>query len=189
MVDSGLEGKDVWLSGTKVLPSDNYDERPHNCEVELIIIHAISLPPEQFGGGYIEKFFTNSLSWDVHEYFQEIRDLKVSSHLLVDRQGEITQFVDLNKRAWHAGESAWKGKKGCNDFSIGIELEGSDSQSYEQAQYSSLVGLVARIFGFYPRIDIDSIVGHSDVSPGRKTDPGPFFDWDYLRAEIAKISC
>ena len=188
MANKGMEGKNVWLSGTKVLPSDNYDDRPHHCEVELIIIHAISLPPEQFGGGHIEKFFTNSLNWGEHEYFEKIRSLRVSSHLFVDRLGEVTQFVDLNKRAWHAGESAWEGRKGCNDFSIGIELEGSDSQPYESDQYLSLVDLLVSIFGLYPRVTIDAVVGHSDVSPDRKTDPGPFFDWDYLRAEIGKFS-
>ncbi len=188
MGNKGMEGNKVWLSGIKVLPSDNYDDRPTHCDVDLIIIHAISLPPEQFGGGYIEKFFTNSLNWGEHEYFERIRGLKVSSHLLVDRLGAVTQFVDLNKRAWHAGESVWEGRNGCNDFSIGIELEGSDSQPYEREQYLSLVGLLRSIFGLYPRVSIDSVVGHCDVSPDRKTDPGPFFDWDYLRAEIDKFS-
>ena len=188
MADSGMEARNGWLYGTKVLASDNYDDRPPHCEVELVIIHAISLPPEQFGGGHIEKFFTNSLDWNEHKYFEKIRDLRVSSHLLVDRLGGVLQFVDLNKRAWHAGKSAWEGRNSCNDFSIGIELEGSDSQPYEREQYSSLAGLLVSIFGLYPRVNIDAVVGHCDVSPNRKTDPGPFFDWDYLRAEIAKFS-
>lgn len=169
---------DFWLDNVRCVESPNYDERPHGSEIDLLVIHAISLPPSKFGGGYIEQLFTNSLDPNQHPYFQEIRDLNVSSHLLIDRNGELTQFVALNHRAWHAGDSEFCGRKVCNDFSIGIELEGCDDSGFESAQYAQLAGITRFIQQQWPVIQRSNIVGHSEISPGRKTDPGPCFDWD-----------
>ena len=185
MTSLNIETK--WLSGIRRVPSENCDQRPLKTEVELVVLHAISLPPEKFGGNYIEDFFTNSLDWSADSYFNGLRDLKVSSHLFVDRAGHVTQFVELDKRAWHAGKSYWKGREACNDFSIGIELEGCDSLPFEAVQYDSLVGLLIRVFAIYPSLKIDSIVGHNEIAPDRKTDPGPLFDWELLRKKIAKL--
>ncbi len=143
----------------------------------MLVVHGISLPPGAFGGGEIEALFTNSLDWDADPYFGEIRGLQVSAHLLVRRDGEVVQFVPFNERAWHAGESRFHGRARCNDFSIGIELEGEDETPYTDAQYECLVAIVAAIEQAYPDISNRNIVGHSDIAPGRKTDPGPAFDW------------
>lgn len=164
--------------------SPNYDARPQNTEVDLLVIHNISLPPEEFGGAYIEQLFTNSLNPDEHPYFAEIAHLRVSSHLLIKRNGGLTQFVNLLDRAWHAGESSWCGRDGCNDYSIGIELEGSDNQKFTEQQYQSLCALTEILLESFPKISAERIVGHSDIAPGRKTDPGPFFDWDRYRSNL-----
>ncbi len=169
---------DLWLTDIRHIESPNFDERPENTTIDLLVIHAISLPPNQFGGEFIEQLFTNNLDPNKHEYFKEISDLKVSAHLLIDRKGDVTQFVPLNKRAWHAGKSIFCGREVCNDFSIGIELEGSDESEFETIQYEKLVKLTQFIQKTYPNIKKTNIVGHSDIAPGRKTDPGPYFDWD-----------
>ncbi|MDX1404195.1 MAG: 1,6-anhydro-N-acetylmuramyl-L-alanine amidase AmpD [Woeseiaceae bacterium] len=161
-------------------PSPNQDDRPAGARPELIIIHGISLPPGEFGGPFVRQLFTNSLDWDSHPYFAEIRELRVSSHLFIDRNGEIVQFVPFERRAWHAGESCFRGRETCNDFSIGIELEGDDDTPYEDEQYRQLIAAIKAIRKRYPQITARHIAGHCDVSPGRKSDPGPAFDWSRL---------
>lgn len=170
----------------KQIPSPNFSERPPATLPELIVIHAISLPPMHFGGGFIESFFTNQLDPLVHPYFETIKDLRVSAHLLINRKGEMIQFVDLDKRAFHAGVSEYKGRFQCNDFSIGIELEGGDTLAFEEAQYQTLVGVTAALLSYFPSLTLDGICGHSDIAPGRKTDPGPFFDWDFFKMSLGK---
>jgi len=165
------------LADARQCPSPNQGKRPAGGEVSLLVIHNISLPPGQFGGGYIEQFFTNTLSADEHSYFTEIADLQVSSHLLIDRQGEVVQFVPFSQRAWHAGDSSFAGCDNCNDYSIGIELEGTDTEPYSDKQYQSLLQVCQQLLVSYPALSAERIVGHSDISPGRKTDPGPAFDW------------
>jgi len=166
-----------WLAQARSCPSPNWGERPVDSEVSLLVIHNISLPPGQFGGAYIEQFFTNALNADEHSYFAEIAELQVSAHFLIDREGEVVQFVPLAQRAWHAGESSFAGCTNCNDYSIGIELEGTDTEAYSDKQYQSLVRLSRELLAAYPALTAERIVGHSDISPGRKTDPGPAFDW------------
>lgn len=158
-------------------PSPNQDERPDGSEPELVIIHGISLPPGEFGGPYIESLFTNCLDGTAHPYFREIEGLQVSSHLLIRRDGELIQFVPFERRAWHAGLSQFRGRSCCNDYSIGIELEGTDDSPYTDEQYRQLVAVIQAIIATYPRISARRIAGHCDVAPGRKTDPGPAFDW------------
>jgi AmpD protein len=162
------------------LPSSHCDARPLETIVDMIVIHGISLPPGQFNTGAIEKFFGGKLDKLAHPYFENIADMQVSAHLLVSRQGVITQFVPFQQRAWHAGQSWFQGRGGCNDFSIGIELEGTDDTPYEQVQYQQLVNIIEVLQEAYPAITRERIVGHSDIAPGRKTDPGPFFDWTHL---------
>lgn len=161
-------------------PSPNCDARPLDGAPELIVIHSISLPPGKFGGGYIDALFTNSLDPDEHPYFAAIQTLKVSSHFLIRRNGELVQYVPLNQRAWHAGQSSYEGRERCNDFSIGIELEGQDDVPYDERQYVNLVKVVQALIASYPGLSSDRIAGHSDIAPGRKTDPGEAFDWDRL---------
>lgn len=162
-------------------PSPHHDERPDQDNIDLIVIHGISLPPNEFGTGAIEAFFCGTLNTDLHPYYKTIADLKVSSHLLIKRDGEIVQFVPFNKRAWHAGVSQFRDKSRCNDFSIGIELEGADDIAYEPIQYQQLATVILQLQDVYPAITKDRIVGHSDIAPGRKTDPGPAFNWSYLK--------
>ncbi|HSZ07104.1 MAG TPA: 1,6-anhydro-N-acetylmuramyl-L-alanine amidase AmpD [Steroidobacteraceae bacterium] len=178
-VETGL------MRGAVQVPSPNCDARPPGVDAELIVVHGISLPPGEFGGPWIERFFTNSLPRDMHPYFAEIGGLKVSSHLLVARDGSLTQFVKFTDRAWHAGESRYGGRVACNDFSIGVELEGVDTAAYEAAQYDTLGEVVAALCDAYPRLSPDRIVGHSDIAPGRKTDPGPAFDWERAHRRVA----
>jgi len=159
-------------------PSPNRDARPAPCEVSLVVVHGISLPPGQFGGDAIERLFTNGLDTGAHPYFTSITELRVSAHFLVRRDGALIQFVPCSERAWHAGQSAWRGRQRCNDFSVGIELEGCDDIPYAGAQYAMLARLVRAVARRYP---IEDVVGHSDVAPGRKTDPGPGFDWARLQ--------
>ena len=158
-------------------PSPNQDERPAGAEPELVVIHGISLPPGQYGGPYIEALFTNSLDPDEHPYFSEIDGLRVSSHLLIRRDGAVVQFVPFQRRAWHAGDSSFRGHSCCNDFSIGVELEGTDDSPYTDEQYEQLVLVVDAIMQAYPRVTPRRLAGHCDISPGRKSDPGPAFDW------------
>lgn len=174
-LESGL------ISGARQCASPNFDARPTGVEAELIVVHGISLPPGEFGGPWIERLFENSLPKDLHPYFAEIGELRVSSHLLVGRDGALTQFVKFTDRAWHAGPSSYNGRAACNDFSIGVELEGVDTLAYEAAQYDTLAQVVAALCDAYPRLSPDRLVGHSDISPGRKTDPGPAFDWQRAR--------
>ena len=166
-------------------PSPNCDERADGVVPELLIVHGISLPPGKFGGPEIEQLFTNQLDWESHPYFKKIRGLEVSSHLLIRRDGELIQFVPFSKRAWHAGDSAFRGRSCCNDFSIGIELEGEDETPYSDAQYDALVAVSNALLDAYPRLSGREIAAHSDIAPGRKTDPGPAFDWLRLYDGIA----
>ncbi len=174
----------LWLAGLAHEPSPNADERPAGCGVDLLVVHNISLPPGEFGGGYIADLFHNRLDPEAHPYFAGIADLKVSAHLLIRRDGAATQFVALDRRAWHAGPSDHCGRERCNDFSIGIELEGSDDTRYSEAQYLRLAELTRQIQVLFPAITPQRIVGHSDIAPGRKTDPGPHFDWMRFRNHI-----
>jgi AmpD protein len=170
---------DGWLTGVERIASPNFDARPEGVAVDLIVIHNISLPPGEFGGPAVVQLFTNRLDAGAHPYYAGICNLRVSAHFLIRRDGTITQFVSSDERAWHAGVSSWQGRERCNDFSIGVELEGSDDLPFEAAQYAALAGLTRAIRKRYP---IRGIMGHSDVAPGRKTDPGPHFDWRrYLR--------
>lgn len=172
------------LVEARQVPSPNYNERPPAMAPELIVIHCISLPPGQYGGAHIERFFQNVLGVDEHPYFETIAGLQVSSHLLIRRDGEVVQFVPFDKRAWHAGQSCYEGRDNCNDFSIGIELEGTDDSAYESIQYDRLKQVIESLLREYPTLKPGAIVGHSDIAPGRKTDPGPGFDWAQLRKEL-----
>jgi len=158
-------------------PSPNQDDRPAGVEPELIVIHGISLPPGNYGGPHVSELFTNCLDWDAHPYFAELRGLKVSAHLLIGRDGEVVQFVPFGRRAWHAGDSSFRGRSCCNDFSIGIELEGEDDTPYTDQQYLHLTAVIQAILASYPELSPRRIAGHCDVAPGRKSDPGPAFDW------------
>lgn len=171
--------------GAKYVPSPNFDERPEGVPVSLVVVHNISLPPNEFGGPYIEQLFTNQLNPNEHPYFAEIADQKVSAHVLIRRDGELVQFVPFHRRAWHAGDSCYQGKDKCNDFSIGIELEGADDIPYEPEQYLVLSTLVDSLRMAYPSLTKENIVGHSDVAPARKSDPGASFKWDYFRSQLA----
>lgn len=157
--------------------SPNRDARPPGQLPRLVVLHGISLPPGNFGGPEIEQLFTNRLDWDAHPYFGEIRGLAVSAHLLVRRDGELVQFVPFTERAWHAGDSCFRRRSRCNDYSIGIEIEGEDDLAYDDAQYEVLAGVLAALLRAYPALSARDIAAHSDISPGRKTDPGPAFDW------------
>lgn len=166
----------------RYIPSPNHDERPETEKIRLLVIHAISLPPEEFGSDDIIALFTNQLDPQRHPYYSDLAGLKVSSHFFIRRDGEIIQFVPCEKRAWHAGVSCWRGQNRCNDFSIGIELEGSDNQPFTEAQYTQLITLTRAIQNTYP---IEAIVGHADIAPRRKTDPGPYFNWYGYRQALA----
>jgi len=171
------------LDECKQCSSPNKDTRPENTAIDLVVLHSISLPPGGYGGDAIECFFQNQLDKNQHPYFEEIHALKVSSHVLIKRSGEIVQFVPFHERAWHAGQSNYQGRECCNDFSIGIELEGTDSDQFEDTQYRQLAQLITTLQVAYPAIS-DHITGHSDIAPGRKTDPGTGFDWDKLNSYI-----
>jgi AmpD protein len=166
-----------WLKHVRHLPSPNCDARPDGTSIRLIVIHNISLPPGIFDGNAVIELFTNQLDWDTHPYFQEIRGLRVSAHFFIRRDGEPIQFVPCGMRAWHAGVSSWRGHEQCNDFSIGIELEGTDDLPFAEAQYDTLTALVRTLREAYP---IEAVTGHANIAPGRKTDPGPHFDWRRL---------
>ncbi len=171
------------LEQCKQCLSPNRDSRPENTAIDLVVVHSISLPPGVYGGEAIEHFFQNQLDKNEHPYFDEIHALKVSSHVLIKRSGEIVQFVPFHERAWHAGQSNYQGRDRCNDFSIGIELEGTDNDNFEDVQYQQLALLVNALQQAYPALT-DHITGHSDISPGRKKDPGTGFDWDKLQQHI-----
>lgn len=166
------------------IASPNCDARPAGVEPDLIVVHGISLPPGEFGGPWIHRLFTNTLPAGAHPYFAQIAGLRVSSHVVIRRDGSITQYVKFTDRAWHAGQSRFEGREACNDYSIGIELEGTDTDPYEQAQYDALASVVAALCEAYPSLSNARVVGHSDISPGRKTDPGPAFDWPLARRLI-----
>ncbi len=170
------------LRRARQVVSPNCDDRPAGVLPELIVVHGISLPPGEFGGPWVDRLFTNDLPADGHPYFAGIVRQRVSAHVLIRRSGEVVQYVPFHRRAWHAGESSWQGRARCNDFSIGIELEGTDHTPYEASQYAVLARLIDELCNAYPTLSADHVVGHSDVAPGRKTDPGPAFDWSLLRA-------
>jgi len=174
--------QDGWLQQAKKLCSPNFGPRPDDAIPELLVVHNISLPPGRYGGGAIEQFFTNALDWDAHPFYEEIRGVEVSAHLLIARDGVATQFVSFDDRAWHAGDSCYCGRDNCNDFSIGIELEGADEDPYTARQYAVLSRVASALLSFYPSLDPSDIVGHSDIAPGRKTDPGRAFDWNRFRS-------
>ena len=173
------------LDNAKQVASPNFDERPAGMEVDLIVIHNISLPPGEFGGLWVDALLTNSLPADQHPFFEQIHQNRVSAHVLIRRNGEITQYVPFHLRAWHAGVSQYQGRDRCNDFSIGIELEGSDYVAFEPVQYEQLARLIHCLCATYPSLSTEHITGHSQIAPGRKTDPGPFFDWNKLQTLIS----
>lgn len=170
------------MLGVRQVLSPHFNARPSGVEPELIVVHGISLPPGEFSGPWIDRLFTGHLPPDAHPYFRDVAGNRVSSHLLIRRDGEITQYVPFGERAWHAGPSSYRGRQGCNDFSIGIELEGTDAIPYADAQYEQLAEAVAALLRTYPSLSAAHIAGHSDIAPGRKTDPGPAFDWPRFRA-------
>ena len=176
---------DGWWQGAEPLPSPNFGERPPGTKVSLIVVHNISLPPDEFSGHYVEDFFLNRLDAAVHPYFSSIFELRVSAHFYVRRDGTVVQFVSGDQRAWHAGQSSWQGRDNCNDYSVGIELAGSDQRVFTAAQYAALWQLIDALRQRYP---ITGVVGHCHVAPGRKTDPGPYFDWAQLRARYRDLN-
>jgi AmpD protein len=169
------------LAGARQVLSPHFDARPAGVLPELLVVHGISLPPGEFGGPWIDRLFTGTLPGDGHPYFREITGQRVSAHALIRRDGQIVQYVPFGERAWHAGQSAYRGRSACNDFSIGVELEGTDDTPYTDAQYQALAALSAALLAAYPSLTEQAIEGHSDVSPGRKTDPGPSFEWARFR--------
>jgi AmpD protein len=184
-VDLQVDLESGLLRGARQIASPNFDSRPAGVETDLIVVHGISLPPGDFGGPWIDRLFTNTLPPHEHPYFAEVAPLRVSSHLVLDRDGEVTQYVRFTDRAWHAGKSAYKDREACNDYSVGVELEGTDTLPYAAAQYDALAEVVAALCAAYPRLSAQRLVGHSDIAPGRKTDPGPAFDWPRARRLIA----
>jgi len=172
------------LRGCRFVASPNHDERPAGEAITLLVVHSISLPPGEYGGDAIERLFTNRLDPAAHPYFREIEGLEVSAHFLIRRDGEPVQFVPTTRRAWHAGASSWRGRERCNDFSIGVELEGTDDSPFEPAQYRTLASLIGALRAHYP---LRELAAHSDIAPGRKTDPGPGFDWPRLFAALSRF--
>lgn len=173
------------LKDVRQVLSPHCDARPSGAQPELIVVHGISLPPGEFGGPWIDALFTGGLPPAAHPYFETIRDARVSAHVLVKRDGSITQYVPFAQRAWHAGASEYCGRHNCNDFSIGVELEGTDDLPYESRQYATLAALIRALLACYPTLSRERLAGHSDIAPGRKTDPGPAFDWPRLRGLLA----
>ena len=178
-----LDPSSGWCDGIQHCPSPNFNQRPLG-EVSLLVIHNISLPPGQFGTGKVQAFFQNRLDADEHPYFASIASLQVSAHFFIERDGAVTQFVSCNERAWHAGVSRFAERENCNDFSLGIELEGTDDLPFTVAQYAALIELTRQLQAAYPAITLERICGHSDIAPGRKTDPGPAFDWQRIRIAL-----
>ena len=178
-----LDPASGWCQGIRHCPSPNFNERPGG-EISLLVVHNISLPPAQFATGKVHEFFQNRLDVTEHPYFEGIADLRVSAHFLIERDGAVTQFVSCRDRAWHAGVSSFEGRETCNDFSLGIELEGTDDLPFTDAQYQSLIALARQLLAAYTGITRQRICGHSDIAPGRKTDPGPEFDWARFRSAL-----
>ncbi len=181
-VGVGEAWADGWWSAARRCDSPNFGPRPEGSAVSLALIHSISLPPGEYGGDAIEQLFSNRLDWDAHPYYDQIRGITVSSHFLIRRAGAVQQFVSCEQRAWHAGASAWQGRENCNDYSVGIELEGLEGRGFESAQYHALTRLLTALAGPYP---IDAVAGHEHVAPGRKRDPGEGFDWRRVMAMLA----
>ena len=173
-----------WLLNTKQVSSPHFNPRPYQDDISLLVIHYISLPPDEFGGDFIDRFFEGTLAPTLHPYFEEIKDLRVSAHCLINREGQITQYVNFNDMAWHAGVSCFEGREKCNEFSIGIELEGSNNQPFTEAQYQTLAQLTQVIMKAYPQITPERIAGHNQIAPERKIDPGQYFDWAYYQQLI-----
>ena len=171
-----------WLLNTKQVQSPHFNPRSYQDDISLLVIHYISLPPDEFGGDFIDRFFEGTLDPSLHPYFEEIKDLRVSAHCLINREGQITQYVNFNDMAWHAGVSCFEGREKCNEFSIGIELEGSNNQPFTEAQYQTLAQLTQVIMKDYPQITPERIAGHNQIAPERKIDPGQYFDWAYYRS-------
>ncbi|HTE41833.1 MAG TPA: 1,6-anhydro-N-acetylmuramyl-L-alanine amidase AmpD [Steroidobacteraceae bacterium] len=176
-----------YLTQARLVATPNYDARPDGSVPELIVVHGISMPPAEFGGPWIDKLLTNTLPVDAHPHFKEVVDLRVSTHLLIRRDAELVQYVSLNNRAWHAGVSKYQGRERCNDFSVGIELEGAEGIAYESIQYRSLVDVIKALCAAYPSLSRDRVVGHCDIAPGRKGDPWDVFDWPRLRALLKVV--
>lgn len=176
--DANPAWHDGWFARAKRVPSPNFGPRPPNCLIDLIVVHSISLPPGVYGGAFVHQLFTNQLDWDAHPYFQQIRGAEVSAHFFIQRTGQLTQFVSTLQRAWHAGKSRWQGRENCNDFSIGIELEGIEDHPFEGIQYETLRSLVWDLQRVHPHAQ--DLVGHSDIAPERKRDPGNAFNWGFL---------
>lgn len=172
-----------WWREAEACPSPNFDARPAAIPISLVVLHSISLPPGEYGGDAIERLFTNRLDWDAHPYYAGIRGLRVSAHFLLPRDGRLLQFVSCAQRAWHAGRSVWRGREDCNHYSIGIELEGLEGSAFEDPQYTRLARLLRALAAHYP---IAEVVGHEDVAPGRKADPGAGFDWARLRRQLRR---
>jgi AmpD protein len=181
-----MQIEDGWLLAARRVPSPNCDPRPPGASIDLLVIHSISLPPGDFGGPWVDRLFTNQLDPSLHPYFAEIADLEVSSHLFIRRGGELVQYVPFDLRAWHAGASCWEGKERCNDYSIGIELEGSEELAFEEVQYRRLLEVSQALMTQYPAITLSRVVGHCDIAPGRKSDPGPGFDWARYRDQLTR---
>ena len=179
-----MQIKSGWIAEAKKINSPNFEDRPLNTSIDLVVIHCISLPPGEFGAKNIDDFFLNKLDISKHQYFKKISNLKVSSHFLIERTGKLKQFVSIEKKAWHAGVSSFENRENCNDFSIGIELEGTDDSKYEKNQYNTLIKLLTSLMRKYPNITKERVVGHSEIAPKRKTDPGIKFDWDYIKSKI-----
>ena len=184
-MELGLLDEAGVLEGAVQIASPNYDERPEGASITLLVVHNISLPPGEFGGDAVVRLFTNSLDFSAHPYYETLRGIKVSAHFLIRRDGELIQLVPCARRAWHAGASSWGGRERCNDFSVGVELEGADDQAYTDEQYACLTRVLGALRGRYPIIDI---VGHADVSPDRKTDPGAAFNWGHLRESLQSLA-
>lgn len=184
MTENPQQINDGWLDGAEQCMSPNFNLRPENTAIDLLVIHNISLPPGEFGGGYVQQFFQNKLDASLHPYFSTIAELKVSAHLFIERDGKITQFVPFGARAWHAGNSSFAGVADCNNYSIGIELEGTDDIPFSNAQYRALEKVSRQLMLTYPKLTPERITGHSDIAPGRKTDPGPAFDWQRFRKSL-----
>lgn len=184
MTENLQQINDGWLDGAEQCLSPNFNQRPENTAIDLLVIHNISLPPGEFGGGYVQQFFQNRLDASLHPYFATIAELKVSAHLFIERDGKVTQFVPFDARAWHAGSSNFAGVADCNNYSIGIELEGTDELPYSDAQYLALEKVSRQLMLTYPKLTPERITGHSDIAPGRKTDPGSAFDWQRFRKSL-----
>ncbi|WP_313687174.1 1,6-anhydro-N-acetylmuramyl-L-alanine amidase AmpD [Pantoea sp.] len=177
--------EDGWINSARKVPSSHFNQRPENETPSLLIIHNISLPPGEFGGPWIDRLFTGTLPADAHPYFADIAHLRVAAHCLIRRDGELVQYVSFDERAWHAGVSQFEGRENCNDFSMGIELEGTDTQPYTDAQYATLQAVTAVLMQHYP-LTLERITGHSNIAPERKTDPGPAFDWERYKHALKR---